>query len=480
LLLDLDRLTRITQDFAPYLRDYPELLKYADLLRRLLDEREIVAPELLAEHFEVLPGVDLVVPSVLMASGAVEAEDDFWQKAEVEVITIEYGDEPVLKRYEFEVATLRVTEEVLELEDVLEIANEAMKARTGKELTLVWQEIIKGAWYKQSYVEIANQSLLPPYEVKKVAASLFRNLSKELRISISKSNIAKAFSQFTGKATKAGLEIVRVPGAAEQFVELLGAGDALSLSQGVELAMVRIPAGEFMMGSLSVELEGQDNEKPQHLVKVPEFYFGKYPVTQAQWRSIANLSAINQELNPDPSTFKGDSLPVETVSWLDVIEFCARLSGYTGREYGLPSEAEWEYACRANTVTPFHFGETIDSQVANYNGGYVYGRGQKGIDRSKTIPVGSLNAANEYGLHDMHGNVWEWCQDHWHNNYQGAPENGSTWINTNASLNNYKVMRGGSWDTNPSYCRSAIRNYSIPANRINFVGFRVVSRAMTS
>jgi formylglycine-generating enzyme required for sulfatase activity len=103
-----------------------------------------------------------------------------------------------------------------------------------------------------------------------------------------------------------------------------------------------------------------------------------------------------------------------------VIEFCARLSRYTGREYGLPSEAEWEYACRANTVTPFHFGETIDPQVANYNGGYVYGRGQKGIDRSKTIPVGSLNAANEYGLHDMHGNVWEWCQDHWHNNYQGA------------------------------------------------------------
>jgi formylglycine-generating enzyme required for sulfatase activity len=396
------------------------------------------------------------------------------------VVTIEYSDEPVLERYEFEVATLRMAENLLELQDVFKIANEAMKAHVREELSALQQEIIAGAWQRKGYAEIADKEGLSTGHVSKIGAALFRSLSQELRKTITKKNMVAVFSQLAGKPTKAELEIVRVRGAAEQFVELLGVGDALSLSQGVEIAMVRIPAGEFMMGSLSAELESQDNEKPQHLVKVPEFYFGKYPVTQAQWRPIANLSAINQELNPDPSTFKGDSLPVETVSWLDVIEFCARLSRYTGREYVLPSEAEWEYACRANTVTPFHFGETFDPQVANYNGGYVYGRGQKGIDRSKTIPVGSLNAANEYGLHDMHGNVWEWCQDHWHNNYQGAPENGSAWIDTNADEGNYKVLRGGSWDSNPSYCRSAARSLDYPESRDDSVGFRVVSRAMTS
>jgi formylglycine-generating enzyme required for sulfatase activity len=446
LLLNLDRLTRITQDFAPYLRDYPELLKYANLLRRLLDERENVAPELLTEHFEVLPGVELIVPAVLMPGGAVEAEDDFWQKAEVEVVTIEHSDVFVLEPYEFEVATLRATEEVLELEDVLDIANGAMKARTGRELTVVLQEIIKGAWYKLSYVEIANQSSLPLDEVKKLAANLFRDLSKELRISISKSNITKAFSQLAGKSTKAGLEIVRVPGAAEQFVELLGIGDSRNLSQGVELAMVRIPAGAFMMGSPAEELERRSNEGLQRIVTVPEFYMGKYPVTQAQWQAVAKLPTVERELELKPSRFSGDDLPVEQVSWYEAEEFCRRLSALTDRVYRLPSEVEWEYACRGRTTTPFHFGETISSDLANYNGDYVYGDGEKGMYRGKTISVGSLNAANFFGLHDMHGNVFEWCLDHYHDDYEGAPTDGNAWINPDADRDAYRRMvRGGSW-----------------------------------
>jgi formylglycine-generating enzyme required for sulfatase activity len=473
LLLNLDRLTRITQDFAPYLRDYPELLKYANLLRRLLDERENVAPELLTEHFEVLPGVELIVPAVLMPGGAVEAEDDFWQKAEVEVVTIEHSDVFVLEPYEFEVATLRATEEVLELEDVLDIANGAMKARTGRELTVVLQEIIKGAWYKLSYVEIANQSSLPLDEVKKLAANLFRDLSKELRISISKSNITKAFSQLAGKSTKAGLEIVRVPGAAEQFVELLGIGDSRNLSQGVELAMVRIPAGAFMMGSPAEELERRSNEGLQRIVTVPEFYMGKYPVTQAQWQAVAKLPTVERELELKPSRFSGDDLPVEQVSWYEAEEFCRRLSALTDRVYRLPSEVEWEYACRGRTTTPFHFGETISSDLANYNGDYVYGDGEKGMYRGKTISVGSLNAANFFGLHDMHGNVFEWCLDHYHDDYEGAPTDGNAWINPDADRDAYRRMvRGGSWTLiHEAAARPVATTATIPSTTITLLGF---------
>jgi formylglycine-generating enzyme required for sulfatase activity len=247
-----------------------------------------------------------------------------------------------------------------------------------------------------------------------------------------------------------------------------------TLEPKLNLELIKIPAGSFMMGAAQNELESEGSERPQRPVKVFEFYMGKHPITQDQWRFGANLPRIDRELDPNPSRFKEKKLPVERVSWLEAIEFCARLSLHTGRDYRLPSEAEWEYACRAGTVTPFHFGETINLRVANYNGGYVYGRGQKGIYQDKTISVGSLNAANEYGLHDMHGNVWEWCQDHWHNNYQGAPENGSAWIDTSGG-NRTKVLRGGSWHYNPSGCRSAARFNSNLDIRSYAVGLRVVS-----
>jgi formylglycine-generating enzyme required for sulfatase activity len=252
-----------------------------------------------------------------------------------------------------------------------------------------------------------------------------------------------------------------------------------TLEPNLTLELIKIPTGRFMMGAPEAEDESRENERPQHFVDLSEFYMGKYPITQAQWLFGANLPQIDRKLDPDPSRSKGQNLPVEKVSWLEAIEFCARLFVHTGHEYNLPSEAEWEYACRAGTVTPFHFGETIDPQVANYDGGYVYGRGRTGTYRKKTIPVGSLNAANEYGLHDVHGNVWEWCQDHWYPNYQGAPENGSAWINANAEENKSRVLRGGSWLNYPSSCRSAARSNCNPDNRDDLVGFRVVSRART-
>jgi formylglycine-generating enzyme required for sulfatase activity len=169
---------------------------------------------------------------------------------------------------------------------------------------------------------------------------------------------------------------------------------------------------------------------------------------------------------------------VENVSWDDAQEFCRRLSVKSGREYRLPSEAEWEYACRAGTTTPFHFGETLDAEIANYNadspfvGSPVYGDGKKGEYRKETTEVG-IFPANEWGLQDMHGNVWEWCEDDWHNSYEGAPTDGSAWLKENRTETN-RLLRGGSWYDVPRNCRSAIRLNGSRDFRNYYLGFRVL------
>jgi formylglycine-generating enzyme required for sulfatase activity len=168
---------------------------------------------------------------------------------------------------------------------------------------------------------------------------------------------------------------------------------------------------------------------------------------------------------------------VEQVSWRDAIEFCARLSQRTGRRYTLPSEAQWEYACRAGTTTPFHFGETITSELANYDASSTDGNGPKGAYRKQTTPV-CLFPANAWGLQDMHGNVWEWCLDHWHESYEGAPQDGRPWLEGEGlkgdeSDDRFRLLRGGSWFNPPQGCRSASRLRGHPDNRDYFRGFRV-------
>jgi formylglycine-generating enzyme required for sulfatase activity len=244
------------------------------------------------------------------------------------------------------------------------------------------------------------------------------------------------------------------------------------LGNGITLAMVYIPGGTFLMGAPESEKNSTPRERPQHRVTVPSFYMGKFQVTQAQWKAVSTLSKVNRNLESNPSRFKGESHPIECVSWYDAVEFCARLSRKTGREYRLPSEAEWEYACRAGTTTPFHFGETITTDLANYDGNYTYGSASKGIYRQETTPVGSF-PPNAFGLYDMHGNVWEWCADTWHDNYEGAPTDGSAWLRGD---DNCSPVRGGSWLNLPYVCRSACRGSGLGERDyiLDLIGCRVV------
>jgi formylglycine-generating enzyme required for sulfatase activity len=255
------------------------------------------------------------------------------------------------------------------------------------------------------------------------------------------------------------------------------------------LTLVEIPAGEFLMGSPVEEKGSFNDERPQHLVRLESFFMGQTPITQAQWREVAQWEEREgerwgRELKPNPSRlqkpgdarlFQGetstDGRPVDRVSWEDAMEFCLRLCQRTGRTYTLPSEAQWEYACRAGSKTPFAFGETLTDELANYNGNYTYGKAPKGEFREQTTPVGMF-PANAWGLQDMHGNVREWCLDAWHGSYEGDPKDGSAWISEEKKED--RLLRGGSWFVNPWNCRSAFRFHFRSDYADYTIGFRVV------
>lgn len=273
------------------------------------------------------------------------------------------------------------------------------------------------------------------------------------------------------------------------------------LGQGVAISMLPIPAGSFLMGSPESEPGRFGDEGPQHEVTLGAFWMAQTPITQAQWRTVAGWPKVERDLESDPSRFKGANRPVEQVNWHDAQEFCRRLSQRCGRTYTLPSEAQWEYTCRAGSTTPFHFfhcGATLTPDLANCSG-------------SETTDVAQF-PANDWGLHDMHGNVWEWCQDEWHGNYEGAPNDGSAWedgglgesqgcsaagrgtttprsaarpsattstrttataTSVSASVADNRLLRGGSWLDLPRGCRSAYRGCNHPGFRDLDIGFRV-------
>ena len=256
-----------------------------------------------------------------------------------------------------------------------------------------------------------------------------------------------------------GEEQLRQHKQAQAFVEDVGGG--------ITLEMVSIPGGSFQMGSPTPEKFRFGSESPQHEVTVSAFLLGRYAVTQAQYELI---------MGNNRSNFKGALLPVDTVSWDDAQAFCEKLSEKTERTYRLPSEAEWEYACRAGTTTPFYFGETITTTLANFNGSYTYQFEAKGEYREKTVEVDSL-LPNAFGLSNMHGNVWEWCEDIYHKKYDGAPTDGTAWKVGRKRIT--RVLRGGAWNGPPRFCRSASRASNDPRILYDAYGFRVVCSTLT-
>ncbi|MFN8797833.1 MAG: caspase, EACC1-associated type [Pseudanabaena sp.] len=263
-------------------------------------------------------------------------------------------------------------------------------------------------------------------------------------------------SGFLGIGGGTKIELDRKKGKVQYIRENLG--------NGVTLDLVKIPAGKFSMGS-----NKYSSEQPIHDVSIKEFWMGKCAVTNAQWYAVmgtkpSDLSDVK---------FQGENQPVINVSWDDATEFCKKLSQKINKKVRLPSEAEWEYACRAGTTTDFHFGETITPELVNYNGNYPYGDALKGEYRQKTVDVNFAKfSPNAWGLYQMHGNVWEWCEDVWHENYNGAPNDGSAWLT--GGEQNRRALRGGSWDDNADHCRSANRNWYVAVGRIDIIGFRVV------
>jgi formylglycine-generating enzyme required for sulfatase activity len=215
---------------------------------------------------------------------------------------------------------------------------------------------------------------------------------------------------------------------------------------------------------------------------VGEFLMGQTPITQAQWRVVASWEPVELPLPSSPSRYPGANRPVESVSWDEAMEFCRRLEHRTGKRFCLPSEAQWEYACRAGTSTPFHFGATLSTELANYDGNYTYADGRNGKYREQTTEVNRF-PANAWGLQDMHGNVWEWCLDRWHSDYKEAPCDGSAWLDSEVSESGaskmeaeedkLRLLRGGSWSDHPGDCRSAYRSGFHPDDRFRFVGFRL-------
>jgi formylglycine-generating enzyme required for sulfatase activity len=277
------------------------------------------------------------------------------------------------------------------------------------------------------------------------------------------SSVGKPANSNLANLTTCTFETVSVDINGEIIVRQSGSASCLieRLDVSVSLDLVLIPGGTFMMGD---NTHHQD-EQPIHQVTLSPFYMGKYAITQAQYRQVMGDSL---------SSRLGADYPIEKISWDDAIAFCTKLSQKTGKQYSLPSESQWEYACRAHTTSNFHFGETITPDLVNYNGEYPYNGAPIGQNRVQSTPVGSF-PANAFGLYDMHGNVWEWCLDRYQPNYLTAPLDGSAVDTPESAGSSKRVMRGGAWDYVAKGCRSSVRCSLDSSLRMNGCGFRVVS-----
>ena len=417
---ELARLSRINQELAPQLQAIPALVEHAKLVERVLRRPETVNADEL-EHSRQVGNIQLTVSPRFFPADKRPMTD-----------AVEVEGFPPLKTVSFETGQF----------EAQALTFPPLEPQTVEVVTLVFEE---GSGEEPSPSAAMAEPLLVTFSFE--IATIERDPSDSRQ-----------------------WVITRQPGEAQLYEEKLG--------NNLGLDMVAIPGGSFVMGSPPDEPKRRRREGPQHEVVVSDFYMGRYPITQAQWRFVADLPSANRKLNPDPSHFKGSDRPVEQVSWFDADEFCARLSAYAEREYRLPTEAEWEYACRARTTTPFHFGEILSPELANYFSSTTYNNGPEGKPIGATTPVKHFATSNAFGLCDMHGNVDEWCLDHWGDNYEEAPPDGKAWLDEGADNRNVtRVLRGGSWVNSPRFCRSASRDNYFPRVANSDIGFRVVCSA---
>ncbi|MEL6500968.1 MAG: bifunctional serine/threonine-protein kinase/formylglycine-generating enzyme family protein [Cyanobacteria bacterium J06623_1] len=353
------------------------------------------------------------------------------------------------------------------------------------ELSHVLDKLVEGATKRrfQSVAEVERAlagDIRPLARIPQAKSSLRRD--RRMRNNVSKSAIAK--SRTHCRVNKLDLKVLEfqyskidndpcvIMGKTVSLTINRYTGKAkymtLKLGHEISIDLIGIPGGKFMMGSPESESEREIEESPQHSVKIRPFLMSKYPITQAQWLAVMDDNP-SRFIDTDPSR---SQKPVERVSWLDCDLFCQKLSQLVGRDIRLPSEAEWEYACRGRTETPFYCGSTISTELANYNGEDVYNNGIEGENRQQTTEVDTF-AANPFGLYDLHGNVAEWCADTWHSNYQNAPTDGSAWMSNNPK--DLRVLRGGSWLHLPGSCRSAQRLKSAPQSKSDAFGFRIAT-----
>jgi formylglycine-generating enzyme required for sulfatase activity len=451
---EMAQLAQFTQTFSAELSEYPELIDWASLVSDVQLRNVLLEEARVEKAYEVTPGQLLQLTSE-MKRGLRNRIERVDTRLDGKTSLPEVDNEPPIVRPS-DVQPAQILFDAFPPLETLEfIKGELIDNGIDEdgEPSDAFPPLLKTANFKIATISLPQQALeIFEFETAKIERGRGRGVPGIGR------NFLSGFFEGQGRWT-----VKKSRAQARRFVE--------PLSDDLTLEMVAISGGQFLMGSPDSEQEREPNEGPQHQVTVPDFFMGRYLVTQAQWWFVASLPQVNRELKPNPSEFQGSRLPVERISWYEATEFCDRLSAHTKRAYCLPSEAEWEYACRAGTTTPFHFGDMILSEVANYDGNYAYADGPKGETRQKTTSVDEFNLANGFGLSDMHGNVFEWCQDHWHGDYKGAPTDGGAWLTNDEEVR--RIRRGGSWYNIPRICRSACRYYVMPDDRFNNFGFRV-------